>query len=656
MRGVSISVSFLAAFALVTPAFAGHGAHLVIAEVQVGGAAARDEFVELYNPTNAAIPLEGWRLSKRTGTGAREENLVTAFAAITVAAHASVLVAPSDGAFGAQADVAYTTQSSLGADNTVILYGPLSGETRPIVDLVGFGSAVSREGTAASNPTNSQSIERKPGGSDGNGVDTDDNGADFAIVATPTPQGASANARPPLTPATVVEAPSTPVTTITPTTPADVAPATESSPKTEIPETPTATNVLVAPSPMTGALPQPTHVRINEFVADPASGDEWIELVNIGSVPVNLADWILEDGAETRTPLVGAVGVGDHRFTVITKPKGQLNNTGDRITLKSARGDVVDAVTYGDWNDGKVSDNAPVAADPASVARVVDGADSGDDRLDFVRTETPTPGLPNIVASVPVESDVAADRPRTTGAPRAIVVLNELFPNPPGEDLTDEYIELANIWTERVDLAGWRLRDDLGAEYVIAAADGATAIEPNGFLTFPRARTGIALNNTGGETVRLLASGSERAASVAEYHGVAEEHVSWARTVDGRWAWTTQRTPNAVNAIAAVNRPPDAVVAAPDGAAPRAVVTFDASDSADPDRDPLTFDNRTVCVHRARDVHCDAHGHGCARRERDGDAPHHRSPRGRTSRTRSHGARERTRAAALRAPPEPYGG
>jgi len=43
--------------------------HVVISEVQVGGTLVDDEFVELYNPTNSAISLSGWRLRRKTSTG-----------------------------------------------------------------------------------------------------------------------------------------------------------------------------------------------------------------------------------------------------------------------------------------------------------------------------------------------------------------------------------------------------------------------------------------------------------------------------------------------------------------------------------------------------------------------------------------------------------
>lgn len=622
VRGVSIVLGCVLVLVLVLvgvrPAAASHGIHVVIAEMQVGGTNARDEFVELYNPTAAPATLEGWRLSKRTGTGAREENLVTSFPALTIPAHGSVLVAHPEGSFAGQADQKYTTQSSLANDNAVVLYGPApaSGGERSVIDLVGFGTVTSKEGTAAPNPPSSQSLERKPGGADGNGQDTGDNAADFVIQVSPTPQGASAAARPapqvgegsetsPSTGSGGTETPSTSSPSSTSSTPAEPATSPSTSSGTtdsttvtsSTPSTPStsSTSSLVEPSRPTMPLPSPTHVRINEFVPDPEEGDEWIELVNIGPVPLNLADWTIEDGAETKTRLDGAIGIGPQRFLAVRKPKGALNNSGDRIALKNPSGNTVDAVTYGEWNDGRTSDNAPTASDPASVARLVDGVDTDDDRRDFVRTEVPTPAQPNVITGAPTPAGDAVPRSASsTGtsppAPdRPIVIISELFPNPTGGDDAGEFIELADVGGQPADVAGWRLRDDFGSEYVIAPSDGPTAIAVGGTLALLRSRTAIALNNTGGETIKLFAPGHDRATATASFDGAAPEGLAWARGTDGRWSWTLTPTPGKPNDIAVPNRSPTASIAWPERAAPGEVVTFDASDTADLDRDVLSF-------------------------------------------------------------------
>lgn len=616
VRGASIVLGCVLVLVLVLvgvrPAAASHGDHVVIAEVQVGGANARDEFVELYNPTAAPATLEGWRLSKRTGTGAREENLVTVFPVLVIAPHASVLVAHSEGSFAASSDQKYTTQSSLANDNVVVLYGPApaGGGERPVVDLVGFGTVTSKEGTAAPNPPASQSLERKPGGAEGNGQDTGDNATDFVIQATPTPQGVSAAARPAVVDEGLVDevVGATPTINVAPSSSTPVPSSTTSTATTEAAPSPTAstttsssstspsstTVALVEPSRPTTSLPSPTHVRINEFVPDPEEGDEWIELVNIGPVPINFADWTIEDGAETKTRLDGAIGIGPQRFLVVRKPKGALNNSGDRIALKNPSGNVVDAVTYGEWNDGRVSDNAPTASDPASVARLVDGVDTDDDRRDFVRTEVPTPAQPNVITGAPVPASDAVPKSASSGGGQAsvpdrpIVILSELFPNPSGGD-DAEFVELANVGGQPADIAGWRLRDELGSEYVIAPSDGPTAIAAGGTLALPRSRTAIALNNTGGETVKFFAPGHDRATATASFDGAAPEGLAWARGTDGRWSWTLTPTPGKPNDIAVPNRPPAVRVVWPERVAPGEVATFDASDTADLDRDVLSF-------------------------------------------------------------------
>ncbi|MFH1430499.1 MAG: lamin tail domain-containing protein, partial [Candidatus Uhrbacteria bacterium] len=166
-----LSVVFLGG----VPSMAVAGNHVVISEIQVGGESAKDEYVELYNPTSEEISLEGWRLSKRTSSGS-ESNLLTAFPAISVAAGATARIAHPEGIFAGEASATYSTKQSLAPDNSCVLYGPVVNDERPIVDLVGWGEVVSFEGSAATqNPDPGDVIQRS------NGADTDDNAADFTL-------------------------------------------------------------------------------------------------------------------------------------------------------------------------------------------------------------------------------------------------------------------------------------------------------------------------------------------------------------------------------------------------------------------------------------------------------------------------------------------
>jgi hypothetical protein len=165
--------------------------HIVISEVQVGGGTVNDEFVELYNPDSAEVVMTGWRLTKKTATGT-ESNLVAEFGG-TIPANGFFLIAPQSGYDGTvEPDARYSqTNNFLAPDNTVTLYSD-AGTT--VVDKVGMGAAGDREGTAADNPDDNGSIERRPGADyplQGNGIDTDDNQADFRTREISDPQNSS---------------------------------------------------------------------------------------------------------------------------------------------------------------------------------------------------------------------------------------------------------------------------------------------------------------------------------------------------------------------------------------------------------------------------------------------------------------------------------
>jgi hypothetical protein len=71
----------------------------------------------------------------------------------------------------------------------------LSSCTDPsIVDKLGYGTADCPEGSAAAAHAAGESLERAPGAADplcGNGTDSNDNAADFAVRGTPDPQNST---------------------------------------------------------------------------------------------------------------------------------------------------------------------------------------------------------------------------------------------------------------------------------------------------------------------------------------------------------------------------------------------------------------------------------------------------------------------------------
>lgn len=82
---------------------------------------------------------------------------------------------------------------------------------------------------------------------------------------------------------------------------------------------------------------------INEFMANPSSGSDWIELYNPTSSSVDLTNWILVDSTSTMKTLSGTISPsGFATFDVSTR----LNKTSDSIYLKDTGGSTIDNYSY----------------------------------------------------------------------------------------------------------------------------------------------------------------------------------------------------------------------------------------------------------------------------------------------------------------------
>jgi cysteine-rich repeat protein len=306
---------------------------------------------------------------------------------------------------------------------------------------------------------------------------------------------------------------------------------------------------------------------INEFVSDPKSGDgEWIELFNSTYQAINLQNWTIEDGGGAKTKLSGTIGnSGQNKFLVVNKPAGNLNNDGDQIILRYKDG-VIDKVTYGNWDDGNKNDNAPVAPDPASVARKTDGYNSGNNINDFVITTTPTKGASNVItadAAVKASDKVVNS---TNCVFNQDVVITEISPNPVGDDSQNEFIELYNLSNNDVVLSGWSLADSGKKKYTFKSSQ---IIKANNFLVISRASSSLSLNNDE-DSVSLYQPNCAQPSEVVEYGG-AQEGWSYNQTIfvgsnagkndnlkkisqeNNIWVWSDIITPSQFNQIGAAD-------------------------------------------------------------------------------------------------------
>lgn len=309
-------------------------------------------------------------------------------------------------------------------------------------------------------------------------------------------------------------------------------------------------------------------IYINEFVSDPTDNEqEWVEIYNAGEVSVDLNGWTLEEGSKSKTALSGTII--PEQFKIISPIQGSLNNDGDIIFLKDEMGDIFDQVAYGNWNDGQLDDNAPVASDPASTARKFDGSDTGNPAQDFIVATLPTKNKSNSSLNDPAQLDNEAK-----------IIINELLPDPAGDDI-DEFIEIKNQETHPVNLTGWVLQDESKKRYTIAQ----TSIAAAGFYVVKRTQSGIALNNNT-ETLYLYAPDGELKDKIDCKE--AKEGQSWSRFTDG-WQWTSTLTPGKENVLTSANHTPKISLDIPAQVLLNHTIELDAGDSFDEDDDELSF-------------------------------------------------------------------
>ena len=176
--------------------------HVVISQVYGGGGNAsapfNKDFIELYNPTDQEVSLEGWSVqyASSAGTTWTPTNLSG-----TIPAYGYYLISEAGGATGEElpAPDASGSIAMAAASGKVALMNTTKAGTGNMpagtVDFVGFGAANAYEGTGPTKPnlTNTTSAQRRPYANVapakglGNAWDSDDNTNDF-VAGVPTPR------------------------------------------------------------------------------------------------------------------------------------------------------------------------------------------------------------------------------------------------------------------------------------------------------------------------------------------------------------------------------------------------------------------------------------------------------------------------------------
>jgi hypothetical protein len=245
--------------------------------------------------------------------------------------------------------------------------------------------------------------------------------------------------------------------------------------------TPTPGKANSAPAPLAGM----SGVRINEWMAKPLAGDDWFELCNRSTAPVELGGSFLSNDPAQATlqglPPYTFLGVGGDGFLRFWADKTATNGATHVMFRLDAKSGIL--LLYGPATN--LIDRVDYAPQTLGISegRLPDG---GSNIVAF--PSTPTPGESNY-------------------QPLDTVVINEILTHtdPPLEDA----VELFNPSTESIDVGGWFLSNTTDDLKKYRISDG-TIVAANGFLviyeyqfigtnnfTFNSAHGGQAMLSTG---------------------------------------------------------------------------------------------------------------------------------------------------------------
>lgn len=232
---------------------------IVISEFRTRGpSGGNDEFIELYNPTNAAVNIGGWKING-SNSSATTSTRVTITSGVILQPGCHYLLTSSNttggpysgSVAGNQTYGTGTTDNGgialLMADNTM-------------VDQVGMSSGSAyKEGTFLTPMflDQDQAYERKPGGTFGSGQDNNDNSADFYYRTPSDPQNSTSDC--------ITQATHTPTPTVTPTQEITETPTPTTTPTVTVTATETSTptrtateTAMATPTPTVTATSTPT--------------------------------------------------------------------------------------------------------------------------------------------------------------------------------------------------------------------------------------------------------------------------------------------------------------------------------------------------------------------------------------------------------------
>lgn len=203
-----------------------------------------------------------------------------------------------------------------------------------------------------------------------------------------------------------------------------------------------------------------SEIKINEFLSDPDSGNEWVELFNPSTSSLDVSSGYICDSRNTTSTCKQITGTAPANGWLLfdLQTNSYLNNSGDAVILKKPNGETIDQIIY----------NVELAPNKSqSLARKTDGIDTNENS-DWAITTQPTPGAPNAILAPIIPQPVETVGVSTST--KSAATEKKTSSKPKNSTKTEEKIGLK-----------WKIKYDPKVrvgEYVIFAAS--TTYDPRG--------------------------------------------------------------------------------------------------------------------------------------------------------------------------------